>query len=224
MKTKYIQPEISILKAYGKEFIMQNGVVTGSQKTTNTSKNKGVEDKVMTYINDYLEENFADEKPYLTDSDIENLRIFFIDCGSNNIDIEGSKSMYVKTVEMIDEALQKNFREQVKKLKQLYKTKIKIHKKREDFTKLYCFTSFLENHYSNVDSYLSDSRKIEIYKYLIDNTDVFSDIYHIEEKLMENKDKIDKKVKEAKVHDLEEKKRALQKQLQDLDEEKERAK
>ena len=115
MKTKYIQPEISILKAYGKEFIMQNGVVTGSQKTTNTSKNKGVEDKVMTYINDYLEENFADEKPYLTDSDIENLRIFFIDCGSNNIDIEGSKSMYVKTVEMIDEALQKNFREQVKK-------------------------------------------------------------------------------------------------------------
>lgn len=220
MKAKYIQPEISILKAYGKEFIMQNGVVTGSQKTTSISKNKGVEDKVMTYINDYLEENFADEKPYLTDSDIENLRTFLIDCVSNN----NEGPMFVKTVEMIDEALQKNFREQVKKLKQLYKTKVKIHKKREDFAKLYCFTSFLENHYSNTDSYLSDSEKIEIYKYLIDNTDVFSDINHIEEKLIENKDKIDKKVKEAKVQYLEEKKRALQKQLQDLDEEKERAK
>ena len=34
MKAEYIQPEISVLTVYGKEVVMQSGVVAGSQGTT----------------------------------------------------------------------------------------------------------------------------------------------------------------------------------------------
>lgn len=41
MKAEYIQPEISLLNVYGKEFIMQTGVVTGSKGSNNESGNGG---------------------------------------------------------------------------------------------------------------------------------------------------------------------------------------
>ena len=37
MKAEYIQPVISVLKVYGKEFIMQNEVVVGSKGTPASS-------------------------------------------------------------------------------------------------------------------------------------------------------------------------------------------
>ena len=39
MKKEYIQPEISILTVYGKEVVMQSGVVGGSKESTNESGN-----------------------------------------------------------------------------------------------------------------------------------------------------------------------------------------
>jgi hypothetical protein len=41
MKVKYIQPEINILRVYGKDFIMQTEVVNGSKGTTSESGNGG---------------------------------------------------------------------------------------------------------------------------------------------------------------------------------------
>lgn len=240
MKTKYIQPEISILKAYGKEFIMQNGVVTGSQiiskaskikgvenkgmaalndlidilkaygkkfimqngvvtgsqKTANISKINGAENKEMAVINDYLEKSFADEKPYITDSDKNNLITLWKDAKSNNIDDD---KLLLKMHEMIEEALQKNFREQVKELKLLFKTKKEKHKKTEDYVKYYYYKCFIDNNYSNADGkpYLSDSEMDDVFNYLKDNTNIFSDKNHIEEELMKKKDEIDEMVQEV---------------------------
>ena len=39
MKTDYIQPKISLLTIYGKEFVMQTGVVDVSKGSTNESGN-----------------------------------------------------------------------------------------------------------------------------------------------------------------------------------------
>lgn len=39
MKAEYIQPNISVLTVYGKEVVMQSGVVTGSKGSTNESGN-----------------------------------------------------------------------------------------------------------------------------------------------------------------------------------------
>ena len=61
MKVKYIQPEISILKVYGKEFIMDSiGVVTGSKAgiiedgkwgDDGVKQRENLEEKEITYGN-----------------------------------------------------------------------------------------------------------------------------------------------------------------------------
>lgn len=130
MKAKYIQPEISILKAYGKEFIMQNGVVTGSQKYR--SKDLSTRDiekleKFGRQLRGYdairmsirqIDERCIDEDgtPYLLDRHKRAIEQLLLDANKN--DFPNTTELSAKIYTITEKALQEHRDRLLKKMRE----------------------------------------------------------------------------------------------------------